>query len=139
MYPHISKLEKLYGPKVATQKLDTLQLIRVSMGFSHVIIYGQINKDKLINIKCFSFFIKFRFLCRDIIMRTSQAACPLAIFPNARTSPSVLQKIIANIYAQWLPSSDYELIQASIFSFTKMNILTENCVYGGIGIPVRGK
>lgn len=48
-------------------------------------------------------------------------ACTWAIFPNEGPFPSTLQETMAKTYSEWLPSSDYELIHAPTFSFTKMD------------------
>ena len=44
-----------------------------------------------------------------------------AVFPNEGPFPSTLQETMARTYSEWLPSSDYEVIPAPTFSFTKMD------------------
>lgn len=44
-----------------------------------------------------------------------------AIFPNEGPFPSTLQNTMAKVYSEWLLSSDYEVINAPTFSFTKMD------------------
>jgi len=66
-------------------------------------------------------------------------ACTWAIFPNEGPFPSTLQETMAKIYSEWLPSSDYEIINAPTFSFTKMNDLKEAYAYSEVWIPVRKK
>lgn len=65
------------------------------------------------------------------------AAYSWAVFPNEGPFPTTLQNTMANIYAQWLPSSNYEVIDAPSFSFTKMD--PEQCghAYSEVWIPVR--
>lgn len=42
-----------------------------------------------------------------------------AIFPNQGPFPKTLQETWASAFAEWLPSSDYELAEAPEISFTK--------------------
>ena len=44
-----------------------------------------------------------------------------AVFPNHGLFPATLQQTMANVYAQWLPSSNYELVDAPSFSWTVMD------------------
>ncbi|WP_461612976.1 AraC family transcriptional regulator [Clostridium sp. Marseille-QA1073] len=61
-----------------------------------------------------------------------------AIFPNQGPFPATLQETTAKIYSEWLPSSDYEVVDIPGISFTKHNGTTEN-VYSEIWIPVKKK
>lgn len=67
------------------------------------------------------------------------AACTWAVFPNEGPFPSTLQETMAKTYSQWLPSSDYELIDAPSFSFTKMDQHKKDYAYSEVWIPVRKK
>lgn len=40
-------------------------------------------------------------------------------------------------YAEWLPSSDYEVINAPHFSFTKMDEHKKNYAYSEVWMPVQ--
>ena len=60
-----------------------------------------------------------------------------AVFPNEGPFPSTLQNTMANVYAQWLPTSGYEVIQAPSFSFTKMDPQKKDYAYSEVWIPVR--
>lgn len=62
-----------------------------------------------------------------------------AIFPNEGPFPSTLQETMAKTYSEWLPSSDYEVINAPTFSFTKMDTQKKDYAYSEIWIPVRKK
>jgi len=62
-----------------------------------------------------------------------------AIFPNEGPFPSTLQDTMAKTYSEWLPSSDYEVINAPSFSFTKMDKYKKNYAYSEIWLPVRKK
>jgi AraC family transcriptional regulator len=62
-----------------------------------------------------------------------------AVFPNTGPFPSKLQETMAKIYSEWLPSSNYELINAPTFSFTKMDGKSKDCAYCEVWIPVRKK
>lgn len=66
-------------------------------------------------------------------------ACTWAIFPNEGPFPTTLQETMAKTYSEWLPTSDYELINAPTFSFTKMDKQKNNYAYSEIWIPVRKK
>ncbi|NLY54028.1 MAG: AraC family transcriptional regulator [Firmicutes bacterium] len=67
------------------------------------------------------------------------AAHTWAVFPNEGPFPSTLQQTMASIYAEWLPSSDYEVIDAPTFSFTEMDKHKPDHAYSEIWIPVRKK
>lgn len=75
----------------------------------------------------------------DRLEKVPVEACTWAIFPNEGPFPSTLQTTMANIYAQWLPSSDYEVIDAPSFSFTRMDEHKKDWAYSEIWIPVRKK
>jgi len=60
-----------------------------------------------------------------------------AIFPNEGPFPSTLQNTMAKVYSEWLPSSDYEVINAPTFSFTKMDKDKKDYAYSEVWIPVR--
>ena len=62
-----------------------------------------------------------------------------AIFPNEGPFPSTLQDTMARTYSEWLPSSNYEIINAPSFSFTKMNEYKKDYAYSEVWIPVREK
>lgn len=66
-------------------------------------------------------------------------ACTWAIFPNEGPFPSALQETMAKTYSEWLPSSDYEVINVPSFSFTKMDKDKEGYAYSEVWIPVRKK
>ncbi|QEC53579.1 AraC family transcriptional regulator [Anseongella ginsenosidimutans] len=66
-------------------------------------------------------------------------ACSWAVFPNEGPFPSTLQTTMAKIYSEWLPSSDYEVINALTFSFTKMDQQKTGYAYSEVWIPVRMK
>ncbi len=66
-------------------------------------------------------------------------ACTWAIFPNEGPFPSTLQETMAKTYSEWLPSSDYEVINVPSFSFTKMDKNKEGYAYSEVWIPVRKK
>ena len=66
-------------------------------------------------------------------------SCLWAVFPNEGTFPVTLQQTMAKIYSEWLPSSNYELIDHPSFSFTKMEKLKKDYSYNEIWIPVKEK
>lgn len=60
-----------------------------------------------------------------------------AVFPNEGPFPSTLQNTMAKVYAEWLPTSGYEVINVPTFSFTKMDKVKENYAYSEVWIPVK--
>jgi len=66
-------------------------------------------------------------------------ACTWAVFPNEGPFPSTLQQTMARIYSEWLPSSNYEVINAPSFSFTKMDQHKKDYAYSEVWVPVRKK
>lgn len=66
-------------------------------------------------------------------------ACTWAVFPNEGPFPSTLQQTMARVYSEWLPSSNYEVINAPSFSFTKMDPHKKDYAYSEVWIPVRKK
>lgn len=62
-----------------------------------------------------------------------------AVFPNEGSFPETLQETYASAYSEWLPISDYEVIQAPMFSFTRMNKEKVNYAYSEVWMPVRKK
>lgn len=72
----------------------------------------------------------------DLLEKVPVEAGTWAIFPNEGPFPSTLQETMAKIYSEWLPSSDYEVINAPSFSFTKMDKHKKDYAYSEIWIPV---
>ncbi|MBB6451397.1 AraC family transcriptional regulator [Geomicrobium halophilum] len=75
----------------------------------------------------------------DLLEKVPVEAYTWAIFPNEGPFPSTLQETMAKTYSEWLPSSDYELINAPAFSFTKMDEQKKDYAYSEVWIPVRKK
>jgi len=75
----------------------------------------------------------------DLLKKITVEACTWAVFPNEGPFPSTLQDTMARIYSEWLPSSDYEVINAPSFSFTKMDKQKKDYAYSEVWIPVRKK
>lgn len=73
----------------------------------------------------------------DLLEKVPVEAYTWAIFPNEGPFPSTLQEIMAKIYSEWLPSSNYEVINAPAFSFTKMDKDKKDYAYSEVWIPVR--
>ncbi|WP_353126792.1 AraC family transcriptional regulator [Parapedobacter pyrenivorans] len=69
--------------------------------------------------------------------KVSVEACSWAVFPNEGPFPTTLQQTMASIYAEWLPSSNYEVIDIPSFSFTKMDGQKMGHAYSEVWIPVR--
>lgn len=60
-----------------------------------------------------------------------------AVFPNEGEFPETLQNTMARTYSEWLPSSNYEVVDAPSFSFTLMDDEKENYAYSEVWIPVK--
>lgn len=75
----------------------------------------------------------------DLLEKVPVEAYTWAIFPNEGPFPSTLQKTMATVYSEWLPSSNYEVINAPAFSFTKMDKDKKEYAYSEVWIPVRKK
>ncbi len=75
----------------------------------------------------------------DLLEKVPVEAGTWAIFPNEGSFPATLQETMAKIYSEWLPSSNYEVINAPSFSFTKMDEHKKDYAYSEVWIPVRQK
>jgi AraC family transcriptional regulator len=75
----------------------------------------------------------------DLLDKVPVEACTWAVFPNEGPFPSTLQQTMASVYSEWLPSSDYELINVPTFSFTKMSGHKKDYAYSEVWVPVRRK
>lgn len=65
------------------------------------------------------------------------AACTWAVFPSEGPFPSTLQSTMARIYSEWLPASDYEVLNAPSFSFTRMDGERKEYAYSEVWAPVK--
>ncbi|WP_432653139.1 GyrI-like domain-containing protein [Salibacterium salarium] len=75
----------------------------------------------------------------ELLEKVPVEAYTWAIFPNKGPFPSTLQETMAKTYSEWLPSSDYEVINAPTFSFTKMDEDKKDYAYSEVWLPVRKK
>jgi AraC family transcriptional regulator len=73
----------------------------------------------------------------DRLEKVTVPACTWAVFPNEGPFPSTLQETMAKVYSEWLPSSNYELINAPAFSFSKRDQNQKDHAYSEIWIPVK--
>ena len=64
-------------------------------------------------------------------------ACTWAVFPNEGPFPETLQTTMARIYAEWLPASDYEVLELPSFSFTMMDENKKEYAYSEVWTPVQ--
>lgn len=62
-----------------------------------------------------------------------------AVFPNEGPFPFTLQNTMARVYAEWLPASEYEVIDLPTFSFTKMKEGKKDYAYSEVWVPVKRK
>ncbi len=75
----------------------------------------------------------------ELLEKVPVPAYTWAVFPNEGPFPSTLQQTMARIYSEWLPSSNYEVIKAPSFSFTKMDKNKKDYAYSEVWIPVKKK
>lgn len=75
----------------------------------------------------------------DCLDKIAIPACTWAVFPNEGPFPATLQSTMASIYAEWLPASDYEVVDLPSFSFTKMDAKKQGYAYSEVWTPVRKK
>lgn len=75
----------------------------------------------------------------ELLEKVPVPAYTWAVFPNEGPFPSTLQQTMARIYSEWLPSSNYEVINAPSFSFTKMDKNKKDYAYSEVWIPVKKK
>ena len=73
----------------------------------------------------------------DQLVKVPVAACTWAVFPNEGPFPITLQDTMARIYSEWIPASDYEVLEAPSFSFTKMDEHKKEHAYSEVWVPVR--
>ena len=73
----------------------------------------------------------------DSLQKVSVDASTWAVFPNEGPFPSTLQETMAKVYSEWLPASNYELINAPVFSFTKMAEDKKDHAYSEVWVPVK--
>ncbi|STO08151.1 AraC family transcriptional regulator [Exiguobacterium aurantiacum] len=61
-----------------------------------------------------------------------------AVFPNTGPFPETLQETMAKTYAEWLPTSGYELADLPSISYTEYDGLTDD-VYSEVWVAVKEK
>lgn len=71
------------------------------------------------------------------LVKVPVPASTWAVFPAEGPFPATLQDITARTYSEWLPASDYEIVNLPGFSFTKMDPNKEGYAYSEIWMPVR--
>ncbi|WP_026701587.1 AraC family transcriptional regulator [Salibacterium aidingense] len=75
----------------------------------------------------------------ELLEKVRVEACTWAVFPNEGPFPSTLQETYAKTYSEWLPASDYEVINTPAFSFTNMDPDKKDYAYSEVWLPVRKK
>lgn len=75
----------------------------------------------------------------DQLVKVPVEACTWAVFPNEGPFPATLQNTMARVYSEWLPVSDYEVINIPAFSFSKMDEHKKDYAYSEVWTPVRKK
>ncbi|WP_367567542.1 GyrI-like domain-containing protein [Lacrimispora sp.] len=73
------------------------------------------------------------------LVKVPVEACTWVVFPNEGPFPFTLQNTMARIYSEWLPTSDYEVINIPAFSFSKMDEHKKDYAYSEVWTPVRKK
>ncbi|MER2110623.1 MAG: AraC family transcriptional regulator [Desemzia incerta] len=72
-----------------------------------------------------------------LLTKVPVEASTWAVFPVEGPFPTALQDTTARTYSEWLPASDYEVVNLPSFSFTKMDSDKEGYAYSEIWMPVR--
>lgn len=75
----------------------------------------------------------------DRLVKVPVKECTWAVFPAEGPFPTTLQDITARTYSEWLPSSDYEIVNLPGFSFTRLDPNKEGFAYSEIWMPVQKK
>lgn len=73
----------------------------------------------------------------ELLDKVPVEAYTWVIFPNEGPFPETLQETMAKVYSEWLPATNYEVINAPTFSFTKMNEHKKDYAYSEVWVPVR--
>lgn len=73
----------------------------------------------------------------DRLVKVPVEASTWAVFPADGPFPATLQDTTARTYSEWLPASDYEVVNVPSFSFTKFDPNKEGYAYSEIWMPVR--
>lgn len=73
----------------------------------------------------------------DRLVKVPVEASTWAVFPAEGPFPATLQDTTARTYSEWLPASDYEVVNVPSFSFTKFDPNKEGYAYSEIWMPVR--
>lgn len=73
----------------------------------------------------------------SLLTKVPVEASTWAVFPVEGPFPTALQDTTARTYSEWLPASDYEVVNLPSFSFTKMDPDKEGYAYSEIWMPVR--
>lgn len=73
----------------------------------------------------------------DLLTKVPVEASTWAVFPVDGPFPAAPQDTTARTYSEWLPASDYEVVNLPSFSFTKMDSDKEGYAYSEIWMPVR--
>ncbi|MBM6615402.1 AraC family transcriptional regulator [Desemzia sp. RIT804] len=73
------------------------------------------------------------------LVKVPVEASTWAVFPAEGPFPATLQDTTARTYSEWLPASDYEVVNVPSFSFTKFDPNKEGYAYSEIWMPVRKK
>ena len=73
------------------------------------------------------------------LVKVPVEACTWAVFSNEGPFPATLQSTMARVYSEWLPVSDYEVINIPAFSFSKMDKHKKDYAYSEVWTPVRKK
>lgn len=75
----------------------------------------------------------------DRLVKVPVKECTWAVFPAEGPFPTTLQNTTARTYSEWLPTSDYEVLNLPGFSFTKFDPNKEGFAYSEIWMPVQKK
>lgn len=76
---------------------------------------------------------------KDCLETINVPANTWAVFPNEGPFPETLQNTMAQIAAEWFPSSNFEQLDVPGFSFTEMSQRRDSYAYSEVWVPVKKK
>lgn len=115
------------------QNLEPKEIINMSFEHEHDFLKDEGELTHLIGV------LTTEEIVSNLLDTIEVPAYTWAVFPNEGPFPQSLQETYARSHSEWLPVSDYEIIQAPIFSFTQMSDEKNQYAYSEVWMPVRKK
>lgn len=115
------------------QNLEPKEIINMSFEHEHDFLKDEGELTHLIGV------LTTEEIVSNLLDTIEVPAYTWAVFPNEGPFPQSLQETYARSHSEWLPVSDYEIIQAPGFSFTQMSDEKNQYAYSEVWMPVRKK